>query len=827
MAGRGTSPRRERYHRLTMMHTPSRPDRARARIRRTFTVAVLLGTASAAPILPAHGASSARAHPHASDRATTSDAGVPARWSALRETFRREDPALAESMEFLLAHMPEHDREGLDPALLEENIRLAHAVFDAAPWRDQVPAEIFRDAVLPYASVDEAREPWRSVLHARCAPLVAGCRTPGDAALVLNRELFPRLGVRYSTARARPNQAPSESIESGLASCTGLSILLVNACRAVGVPARIVGIGAWPHKRGNHTWVEIWDDGWRFVGAAEPDPAGLDRGWFIADATRAVPGDPRHAIMAATWRRTGRSFHLPWNPEASFVPGVDVSQRYAGPRTVPEGHGELRVRAWRGGRRVAAMVRIEPVGWQEPAPAGPRRGVARDEAHDLNDMLSFVVPAPSAWSIVADDGVATATHLVGSDGWSGTDLQIDLSLEPTAPTDDDPIVALARGYFEGMAWAQDDAALGTLETRVAADSASARALVWRAFLAARAHGDLERDHQARLVRTADRESPYTVERVGHRPAEGWGLVIALHGGGGAPPEVNDSQWRHMQVYYRAQAEAPGYIYAALRAPNNEWNGFYDHAIVPLVERLIRQLIVCEGVDPDRVFVIGYSHGGYGAFVIGPKQPDRFAAVHASAAAPTDGETRGENLHSLSFSFMVGGRDTAYGRRERCERFAADLRALADAWPGAYPVTFSLLESSGHSGLPDRDLLATLLPQRRPPMPARISWRMTDAVLRTQYWIHAVAPARGGAVDAEILPGNRVRIQARGVPAIALRLDERLIDLAAPLRVSMNGREERTIPIRPSPAVLLRTIAERADPSLSAVVEVVLEVGAAE
>ena len=65
---------------------------------------------------------------------------------------------------------------------------------------------------------------------------------------------------------------------------------------------------------------------------------------------------------------------------------------------------------------------------------------------------------------------------------------------------------------------------------------------------------------------------------------------------------------------------------------------------------------------------GASHGGYGAFVIGPKMPDRFAAVHASAAAPTDGETRSENLRDLRFTVMVGDRDTAYGRADRCRAF---------------------------------------------------------------------------------------------------------------------------------------------------------------
>ncbi len=110
------------------------------------------------------------------------------------------------------------------------------------------------------------------------------------------------------------------------------------------------------------------------------------------------------------------------------------------------------------------------------------------------------------------------------------------------------------------------------------------------------------------------------------------------------------------------------------APNNEWNGFYDDAICPLVERLIRQFVLIDDVNPDRVYALGASHGGYGAFVIGPKMPDRFAAVHASAAAPTPGETRGENLRDLCFTVMVGEKDTAYGRADRCRAFTKDSKA---------------------------------------------------------------------------------------------------------------------------------------------------------
>src|SRR4029077_13442486 len=142
------------------------------------------------------------------------------------------------------------------------------------------------------------------------------------------------------------------------------------------------------------------------------------------------------------------------------------------------------------------------------------------------------------------------------------------------------------------------------------------------------------------------------------------------------------------------AEITGYKYLALRAPNDTWNGFYDDYVPPLVINLIRQFALFGEVDTDKVFLIGYSHGGYGAFFIGPKIPDRFAAIHSSAAAPTDGTISPYSLRNTRFTVMIGESDTAYGRRERCRKFAKEIDQLRKNNPGAYPVAVDFQKGFG-------------------------------------------------------------------------------------------------------------------------------------
>jgi len=64
---------------------------------------------------------------------------------------------------------------------------------------------------------------------------------------------------------------PMSIISYGYASCTGLSILLINALRTFGIPSRLVGTPAWNGEveNGNHNWVEVWDvedtKDWKFM----------------------------------------------------------------------------------------------------------------------------------------------------------------------------------------------------------------------------------------------------------------------------------------------------------------------------------------------------------------------------------------------------------------------------------------------------------------------------------------------------------------------------------------------------------------------------------
>ena len=747
--------------------------------------------------------------------------------TALRQTRGFEHGA----MEFLVANMPESDARTLSANFLLEHVRLSCAAMKAAPWTAQVPLEILLNDVLPYASVNETREAWHKNLRDLCAPLVADCRTPGEAAQLLNQKLFPLLKVRYATDRQRPDQCPGETISSGKATCTGLSILLVDACRSVGVPARVAGTPMWANLRGNHTWVEVWDGGWHFTGAAEPDKKGLDRGWFVHDASQAKADVPQHAIYATSFKKTATSFPLVWAPSLASVSAVNVTDRYT-PKVAAAEQGRerllIKVLDAPAGKRVVAEVTVTEAG----ATNKVLRGTSKGETADLNDILAFEV-TPGTRHVIA---VQQGGRRVKREFTAGTNKQELLTIPltdtvtlamasqacyatppvlfPLAVSETDPLQKALTYYFTAPAeqratWKFSDAH----EKLLRDNDPAVRRTAWEAYRTAPIHSAMKQDYDAKQVRFEKHLSAYTVKTVGTRPTNGWALFIAMHGGGGAPKELNDSQWRHMQIYYKDHPEAGGYLYVALRAPNDSWNGFYDVYVYPLIANLIGQLTLFGDVDVNKVFIMGYSHGGYGAYAIGPKMPDRFAAIHASAAAATDGETTAKTLRNTIFTVMVGEKDTMFGRYDRNKKFAAEIEQLRGDRGDIYPVRVEIKDGFGHGGLPDRDKIAEMYPAVRNPMPRELSWLMTDKVITDFFWLRVEKPSKKQDILASCRDNRFVVTANSNVVAVTVLFDSRLVDFTKPVQVELNGATTSHT-FTPSLKTLAETIMRRADPELA-------------
>ncbi|HUS47510.1 MAG TPA: transglutaminase domain-containing protein [Phycisphaerae bacterium] len=649
----------------------------------------------------------------------------------LRSALAKASPAQREGMEFLIANMPDRDLAALSAEFLLENVQYAYKVMQEVPWGGSIPHEIFLNDVLPYASVSERRDRWRKDFYSRLMPLIKDCKTPARAAAVLNAKLFASLKVRYSKDRPKADQSPYESIEAGKASCTALAITLIDACRAVGVPARFVGTPMWTDRSGNHSWVEVWDDGWHFTGAGEPTGEVLDSAWFVHRAAAARRDQPRHAIYAVSFKRTPLRFPLAWDASADYVSAVNVTDHYT--------------------NRKDATPAAE-------AKLSPRLRFSQDEQAFL------------------------------------------------ATPEGRELAKLLKRYFDASPGERGSVTFpAEMDALLARRPLTVRKLAWQAYVRGWSRKQYEADFKADRVTWDKYTSPYGLRAVGKMPENGWPLFIVMHGGGGAPKAVNDQQWRIMQVYYRDHAEKGGYLYLAPRAPTDDWNGFYAEYNLHLTDRLIRQMLLFRDVDPNKVYLIGYSHGGYGAFFQGMIMADRFAAVHASAAAPTDYNDAPRNLRNTPLTFMIGSADKQHGRYDRCKWLDECVTKLRGDQKDAYPVKMEVIVH-GHAGLPDRDKIRDVYGYVRNAVPKHVSWAVggTSGYFN---WLYAPKP-RGGSIEA-VCGGNTITVTAEKVAELHLLLDERLIDYSKTVTVVANGArcEHR---VEPSLRTLCETLQARGD-----------------
>ena len=227
---------------------------------------------------------------------------------------------------FLVQHMPSYDLKTLKSDYLLTNLEYALKARKEFPWSKKIKCKRFLNDVLPYAILDEPRDPWRRELYDICKPLIKEATTARQAVESINAQLPDIIEVYYSRERKRANQSFIESKEQGKASCTGLSVILVNACRSVGIPARIAGIASWVKTRGNHNWVEVFLDGqWVFL---EYNVPGLNTAWFQDRTGLAKKDTLHHAIWATSWKKTGSYFPIVWDLENKEVAAVNVTDNY-------------------------------------------------------------------------------------------------------------------------------------------------------------------------------------------------------------------------------------------------------------------------------------------------------------------------------------------------------------------------------------------------------------------------------------------------------------------------------------------------------------------
>ena len=299
---------------------------------------------------------------------------------------------------------------------------------------------------------------------------------------------------------------------------------------------------------------------------------------------------------------------------------------------------------------------------------------------------------------------------------------------------------------------------------------------------------------------------YLQKVFGSAPREGRSLWISLHGGGSAPASVNDQQWRNQIELYQP---AEGY-YVAPRAPTDSWNMWFKPHITPLFDRLIENYVVKYRVNPNKVYVLGYSAGGDGVYQIGPRMADRWAAASMMAGHPNDAQP--VNLRNIGFGLFMGANDSSYNRNGMAEKWKGLLSNLRKADPDGYQHRVRIYPGLGHwMNLRDAESIPWMAKFRRNPWPGKVVWRQ-DGVVQTRFYWLSVAKSdhvNGRRIEATV-NGQTISLTAKNTKRVTVRLSDSLVNLDEELTVKFNGPVKFNGTVSRLKSELSRSLAERAD-----------------
>jgi poly(3-hydroxybutyrate) depolymerase len=339
------------------------------------------------------------------------------------------------------------------------------------------------------------------------------------------------------------------------------------------------------------------------------------------------------------------------------------------------------------------------------------------------------------------------------------------------------------------------------------DAAKARAQIWESFRKEQS-AERKKELEAKVVKAEGKEMKYLEKLFGEAAPGERSLFISMHGGGGAPPRVNDQQWQN-QIRLYAPKEG---IVVAPRAPSDTWNLWHEGHIDALFDRLIGNFVSERGVNPDKVYLMGYSAGGDGVYQLAPRMADRFAAASMMAGHPNDASALG--LRNLPFMIFMGGNDGAYDRNKIAAEWGKKLDQLSKDDPGGYEHKVTIYEGLGHwMNGKDVEALPWMASHTRDAWPKKVVWHQSGRTHDRFYWLavpEGVAK-RDQTVRAEVT-GQNIVVTTEGLNQLTLRLSDALLDLDEAVVVTVNGVETFNGKVERKAEAIRDSLNERADPS---------------
>lgn len=270
---------------------------------------------------------------------------------------------------------------------------------------------------------------------------------------------------------------------------------------------------------------------------------------------------------------------------------------------------------------------------------------------------------------------------------------------------------------------------------------------------------------------------------GDKPSDGRSLYISLHGGGGCPADVNDGQWQNQISLYKPKEG----VYVAPRSVENLPDMWHRPYLNDFFRELIQSAVAVHGVNPDKVYITGYSAGGDGLYRMAPRMADYWAAALMCAGHP--GDSSPISLRNLPFGLWVGLYDKAYNRNILAVQYGIMLDALHSADPDGYVTNIRTPKTDHWMNRADTAAFNWMAQFRRNLTPERVAWRQDSLCNEnSMYWLLIPqSKMQGNKLIEATRSGNDFIIDYCYGDEITLLLNDSMIDYSQPVAVHYNNK----------------------------------------
>ncbi|MFC2165300.1 hypothetical protein ACFLT2_09925 [Acidobacteriota bacterium] len=287
------------------------------------------------------------------------------------------------------------------------------------------------------------------------------------------------------------------------------------------------------------------------------------------------------------------------------------------------------------------------------------------------------------------------------------------------------------------------------------------------------------------------------------PEEHYPCLIELSGGNGYSESV----------FLQAVSIVPdNYI---LVSPDADYGMWWGKDQIQMFDDLLDRIVRDYSIDPDRIYLHGFSNGGIATFLYGFCHPDRLAAV-----ASMEGNSRlSDGSRGVETEMSLNMRNSPililHGDRDNVIPIQLNRKLVDFLSRNLIPHKFIELRGLGHSvtfGGYHKKVMDFFQKHQRNPAPKKINLVVDDMKYNRNFWVRIdekMDPRERARVKAEMKKGQFI-LKTKNVKKISLLLNDFHYDSGTFYEFKVNNKIVFEGSLKLDPALLLESLCTETD-----------------